>query len=189
MSDLTTDDEEKVNEYLHVIQERILAPIENTEVQQYCTATLLLLFAAIDGLGKIRHPSDKAGSNQRIQEFLDFMGGDYKKQKKKLKDLRNSLVHNAINVEAFLSRSEISDIQHLKKMDTDKYIYVNTLIMYQDFLDAYEKFRDEIKTDAVLMKQASERLMWIENIPTGDLDPNDVMPTPPPPIKFIHTKR
>jgi hypothetical protein len=57
MSDQTSQDQDKdkIDEYLHVIDERILAPIQKTEVRYYCTATLLLLFAAIDGLGKLLH--------------------------------------------------------------------------------------------------------------------------------------
>ncbi len=38
----------KIDEYFSLIQDRIVSPIENTEVRQSCTATLLLLFAAID---------------------------------------------------------------------------------------------------------------------------------------------
>src|SRR5687768_2036022 len=102
MSNQTSQEQHRIEEYLRVIQERILAPIEKTEVQQYFTATLLLLFAAIDGLGGLLHSNDAAGSNKRILCFLDYMGGDYALNKKQLLKLRNYLVHSAINVESFL---------------------------------------------------------------------------------------
>jgi hypothetical protein len=77
MSNQMSEDREKIDQYLKVIQERILAPIHNTEVHRYCTATLLLLFAAIDGLGKLLVPDDTAGVNERIRGFLEYMGGAY----------------------------------------------------------------------------------------------------------------
>jgi hypothetical protein len=67
MSNLLTQDQDKIDEYLRVIQERILAPVKRTEIQSSCTATLLLLFAAIDGLGKLLHPSRNAGVVGRIR--------------------------------------------------------------------------------------------------------------------------
>ena len=51
MSDQPSQDQDKIGRYLEVIEKRILGPIGDTEIRSYCTATLLLLFAAIDGLG------------------------------------------------------------------------------------------------------------------------------------------
>ena len=116
MPDQTSEEQEKIDEYLRVIKERILAPIQKTDVRRYSTATLLLLFAAIDGLGKLLHRNNTAGSNQRILGFLDYMGGGYRVHKKELLSLRNSLVHNAINVASFLSQTEMGRDTHLKKM-------------------------------------------------------------------------
>jgi len=87
MCDKMSQDREKIDAYLNVIEERIIAPIETSDVQLYCTATLLLLFAAIDGLGKLLHPNEKAQVTERIGEFLDYMGGDYTARKKELIDL------------------------------------------------------------------------------------------------------
>ena len=142
MSDQLSQDQAKVEEYLRIIRERIMAPIQNTEIQNSCTATLLLLFAAIDGLGKLIHHDDDAGVTRRIKEFLNYMGGDYKIRKKELSRLRNSLVHNAINVESYLSQTETASGQHLKKIGAAGFIYVNTMIMYKDFEDAFEQFTD-----------------------------------------------
>ncbi len=189
MSDKISEDKDKIDGYLGIIQERILAPIQKTEVRHYCTATLLLLFAAIDGLGGLLHPDNTAGSNARIREFLGYMGGDYKVYKKDLLNLRNFLVHSAINVESLLSQTEISRDQHLKKLGAADFIYVNTMVMYENFVDAFRRFRDEIENNPAMMKRAADRLEWRElrednaveylNIPT---------PTPPPPVEFIYAK-
>jgi hypothetical protein len=178
----TSEDQEKVEAYLDVIQDRILGPIQNTEIQKYCTATLLLLFAAIDGLGKLLHPNDHAKMKDRIFRFLEYMGDDYEVNKERLHALRNSLAHNAINVESFLSHTEINSNQHLRRISNAGFIYVNTTIMYHDFLNTFELFRAEIQQDPVMMERAAKRLKWIEDNPLND--PNS--PTPPPPVEFIY---
>jgi hypothetical protein len=195
MSDQNSQDQDKIDEYLRVIQERILAPIQKTEIRDYSTATLLLLFAAIDGLGKLLHPNDKAGSNARIREFLDYMGDGYEIHKEELLALRNSLVHNAINVASFLSRTEVGRNQHLKKMGADDFIHVNTRVMYEDFVSAFSRFQADIKDDLKMMKRAADQLEWRETadrLEWGEDNPLDhvniATPTPPPPVEFIYAK-
>ncbi len=189
MSDQTSQDQDKVDEYLGIVQERILAPIQNTEIQHYCTATLLLLFAAIDGLGKLLHPNDRAKPNQRIRRFLDYMGGDYTICKKALLNLRHSLVHNAINVESFLSNTDIGDEQHLKRMGAAGFVYVNTSIMYTDFLDAFRRFRADILHNPIKLKRAANRLEWREeSLLDGPDIPDIATSSPPPPVQFIYAK-
>jgi len=189
MYDQTSQDQDKIDGYLDIIQERILSPIQNTEIRHYCTATLLLLFAAIDGLGKLLHPANKAGSNQRIRGFLGYMGGDYEVYKEELLKLRHSLVHNAINVESFLSQTEIGDDQHLKKMGAAGFIYVNTIVMHKDFIFAFERFRNEIQHNPVMKKRAADRLEWRDDNPLDNLIiPNVAMPSPPPSVQFIYAK-
>lgn len=192
MLNQTSDDQEKIDEYLRVIRERILAPIEKTDVRLYSTATLLLLFAAIDGVGKLLHRNSAAGSNQRILGFLEYMGGGYSAHKKELLRLRNTLAHNAINVASFLSRTEMGRDQHLRKMSADDFIHVNTLIMYEDVVSTLGQFYTNIRDDVVMMKRAANRLEWGE---TADLlegikdNSSTVTPTPPPPVQFIYAKR
>lgn len=189
LSDLLYQDQAKVDEFLRVIQERILAPIQKTEIRSYCTATLLLLFAAIDGLGKLLHPNNQANVTQRISKFLDYMGGDYAVNTKELLKLRHSLVHNAINVESYLSKTETTSDQHLCKIGAAGFIYVNTMVMYNDFLVAFKRFSAEVQDDPVLMKQAADRLDWREDDPLDELEIAGVAtPTPPPPVEFIYAK-
>jgi hypothetical protein len=189
MSDQTSQDQGKIDEYLDIIQKRILAPIQNTEIRRYCTATLLLLFAAIDGLGKLLHPDEKARPSQRICGFLDYMGGDYAVHKDELLHLRHSLVHNAINVESFLSNTEIGNEQHLKRVGVAGFVYVNTSVMYADFVDALRRFRADIQHDPVMLKRAANRLEWREESLLDDLGIQDIAtPSPPPPIQFIYAK-
>jgi hypothetical protein len=189
MSDQTSQDQHKIDAYLGIIQERILAPIRDTELRRSCTATLLLLFAAIDGLGKLLHSDDSAGPSRRIRRFLGYMGGNYAVSKKKLLKLRNSLVHNAINVESFLSNTEIGDEQHLKRVGAAGFVYVNTSVMYADFVDAFEQFRADLQQDPAMMKRAADRLEWVEeSLLDSPGMPDTPTPTPPPPVEFILAK-
>ena len=189
MFDQISDNQMKVDEYLTIIQDRILAPIQRTEIRDFCTATLLLLFAAIDGVGKLIHPNITAGSNERIRYFLDYMGGDYSARKKELLKLRNSLVHNAINVESFLSHTEIGVDQHLKKMGSAEFIYVNTTIMHKDFVDAFQRFRSEIQSDQNKLQRAANRLEWREDNAWNSQEvPDMAVPSLPPPVEFIYAR-
>ena len=189
MPDQTSEDQDKIDGYLDVIQERILAPIQNTEIKHYCTATLLLLFAAIDGMGKLLHPNNTAGSNQRIREFLDYMGGDYKVYKRKLLDLRHSLVHNAINVESFLSHTEIGGDQHLTKIGAAGFIYVNTMVMQKDFVEAFKRFRGDVQSNSEMLKRAADRLEWRDDNALDKSDiPDIATPSLPAPVQFIYAK-
>lgn len=189
MSDRILNDQEKIDEYFSIIQERILKPLQETEVRQYCTATLLILFAAIDGLGNLLHPKDYARPKQRIKQFLVYMGGDYKVRNKELVQLRNSLVHESLNVDTFLSYVKEGGNQHLQELGAAGFIYVNTSDMYKDFVNAFEKFRKEIYLDPVMMKRAADRLKVLVIDPSSYPDTQDITtPSAPSPITFIFKK-
>lgn len=183
MNDKTTEAQNKIREYLHVIEERILEPIEKTEISHYCTAVLLLLFAAIDGMGKLLHLNNQAGSNALIRVFLDYMSGEYNVQKEDLLNLRNALVHNAINVASFLSQVDMGSENHLKKIGKTAFVYVNTGIMYKDFKVAFKRFGDEIMNNPVMMNRAANRLKFREY----SFEDLTIKTTPEPPVLFIQT--
>ena len=184
MIEITPDDIDKVEAYLTIIKDRILAPIQNTDIQQFCTATLLLLFAAIDGLGKLLHQDKCARPGKRIEKFLDFMGGDYSTHKPQLLKLRHSLVHNAINLEAFLSNDDIEG-NHLEDYQTTGFVFINTVIFVGDFVETFERFRVLLQQDPTLMKRAANRLLWIDPVPLI-LDPDIPTPSPPARVQFIN---
>jgi len=186
MPEQISEERDKIDAYLDVIQSRIVEPIQDSDMDRYCTACLLLLFAAIDGLGKLIHDDEKAGPSERIRVFLDYMGGNYRMRKKELLKLRNSLVHNAINEASFMSQTEEAGDPHLSAIGSAGFFYVNTSTMYQDFIRAFERLREEFKNDKVKLSRAAQRLEWKED----DVEDHnlDVSPTPPPPIEFIYAR-
>ena len=181
-----SEEKEKIDEYFDVLHDRIIEPIQKADIGRYCTATLLLLFAAIDGIGKLIHDNPKAGSNDRIRAFLNYMGGNYGKRKEELLALRHSLVHNAINVASYMSQTEIGSDQHLNRIGAGGFMYVNTPIMYNDFVSAFERLKEEFKKNEQMMTRAAERLEWRED----DIEDHDleIPATLPPPVEFIWAK-
>lgn len=135
----------------------------------------------MDGVGKLLDPDDHAWPSKRLGSFLDNMGVEYRDHRGDLLALRHSLVHTAINVEAFLWHTSIGSDQHLKQTGIGGFIYVDTKAMYDDVKDAFERFRVEVREYTVLMKRAANRLRWIEESPKT----NPYSPTPPPPVAFI----
>ena len=43
----------KVNNFISLLKERTINRIDDTDIKESCTATLLLIFAAVDSLSKI----------------------------------------------------------------------------------------------------------------------------------------
>jgi len=183
MTEQISEERKKIDAYFDVIQERIVDPIQKADINRYCTATLLLLFAAIDGLGKLIHDDDRARPNERIRAFLDYMSGNYRMRKQDLLDLRHSLVHNAINVASFMSQTEMGSDRHLTPIGSADFMYVNTTIMYNDFVRAFERLREELKNDERMMSRAAERLEWRED--EDEEQDLDIPVSPPPPVEFI----
>lgn len=186
MSEQYSEEQEKIDEYLNVIKTRIMEPIERSDISQYCTATLLLLFAAIDGLGKLIHDNPEAGSNERIRAFLGFMGDSYRINREELLRLRHSLVHEAMNVASFMSHTEMGSNQHLNRIGLEGFIYVNTSIMYKDFVSAFKRLQQEFRDDEYKLCHAAERLEWKDE--NSDYNSGDILGSPAPPVMFIWAK-
>jgi hypothetical protein len=102
------------SEYFAVIRRHVILPLDNSSVANHCFAAAMLIFAGIDGLGRLIHPNASAGPGERFRAFLPRLGGDYRLRQNELWDLRNALDHNAINVACYMSRTEDARGQHLE---------------------------------------------------------------------------
>jgi hypothetical protein len=157
----TAGDREKVEAFLEVIRQRVVTPIENG-VGSSCTATLLLLFAAIDGLGCLlcKTEEESRSNNKRLAAFLIRMGTPYAENAPKLADLRHSLSHSAMNVAAFMSALEEDYRVTQPVLVVDGLLYVNTQSMFTAFQTAYEDYRREVLSNVDLLRLAASRLEW-----------------------------
>ena len=172
-------------EYLRVIREHVIMPLERTSVSESCFATAMLVFGAVDGLGKLTHPSSNAGAGDRFKHLLPRLGPTYSALANELWLLRNSLAHNAMNVACFMSKANDAWGEHLEKYGS--LIFIHTGRLLSDFKAALDKLEMEFKTNALLFQQAESRLDW------GYIDPpgwrnGGIIATPPPGIDFVREK-
>jgi len=181
-----TENRSKVSEYLNLVETRILKPLDFEAVQQSCSTTLLLVFATIDALGKLIDLNDRAGPKDRFRTFLSFMGAEYEECYEELWKLRKSLVHNAINVESYLSSTELQGWAHLKRIGGSGLIYVNTGLFSHDLLEAFGRLKVLLNTDEAVALRAAGRLKWVED--TQESLGEETLPTQPPQVQFVYAR-
>jgi hypothetical protein len=94
----------------------VIHPLETSGVGESCFAAALLVFGAMDGLGKLIHPDDTAGAGERFKLFLQRMGTAYAAIENDLWRLRNSLAHNAMSIACFMSKTDDARGEHLARI-------------------------------------------------------------------------
>lgn len=184
MEESDAEREAKVDEYMGTMGRYVVASMAKPENRRSCIAVLFLVFAGVDGLGKLVHPNTAAGVGDRFKDFLPRLGPPYCAAdiRKRLYKLRCDLVHNALHSAAFLSAAENygSIYQHLSTTPQGS-IYVNTEAFYTDFCHAFDQLKVEFAQDKCLLNEAGRRLkrQWF----TPSEDWGDT--TPPGPIDFV----
>jgi hypothetical protein len=177
----------KLGTYLDLIAARALKPLESEVVQNSCSTTLLLVFATVDALGGLIHKNDEAGNKERSREFFRFMGVEYAERFEQLWNLRNALIHNAMNVESYLSSTEMEGWAHLKRIGGSGLIYVNTGFASRDLFGAFRRVRSLFEEDSEAATRAADRLDWVDDAqePVGQ----EPLPTRPSPVRFVYASR
>ena len=91
--------ESRFNDFVNLLKKRTIDPIANTAIKDSCTATLLLLFAAVDSLSKITCTDSeycsykkKKGNRERFIGFLDkVMCNKYAARREDIYELESKL--------------------------------------------------------------------------------------------------
>lgn len=182
---MDTDEKYKLEEYFKTIEGYVIDFIKRACLNESCIGTLLLLFAALDGLGKLLHPNSDAQVNERFKYMISKFGSAYAKKKEKIWELRNSLAHNALNVEVFLSMTEIGKEHHLEDVHAPGNIYINTKVFFDDFLNFYYSEKARIMKNPSALSQAASRLVWGYDDEKYSLN---YPTTPPAPVEFVLTR-
>lgn len=170
------------HEYLRVIRQHVIYPLEMTPVTDSCFASAMLIFGSIDGLGNLIHIDPNAGAGDRFKHFLNRLGKDYAKLEDELWQLRNSLAHNAMNVACFMSKTDDARGEHLER--DHGYVFVHTGLLIKDFKSTLDELEADFRKDFDLLQRAESRLEW-DSIDKPGWQNNDVMTTPPPGINFV----
>lgn len=176
--------EKKFNNFVTLLEKRTINSIDKFDIKESCTATLLLLFAAVDSLSKITcsvdqyelYRKNKSGNKSRFKGFLDkVMGNKYAVCKDDIYELRNDIVHTGINKKVILSKSR-DYRKHLTK-SCDGYLWINTNQFLNDFKETIEKIKNDINVKGSFYDNAKDRIRDFNIIEVED---NDDMPSPSP---------
>ncbi|MBN1364250.1 MAG: hypothetical protein JW976_05525 [Syntrophaceae bacterium] len=173
---------DKFNKFIMLLKERTIKSIDNSDIKESCTATLLLLFAAIDSLSKITCSNseydlykNKKGNKVRFTGFLDnIMCDNYSVYKDNIYDLRNDIVHTGINTNVILSKSPDYE-RHLKLVDG--YLWINTNQFLDDFKKAIEQIKNDIDVQGQFYQNAEDRIRDFNII---EVDEQHDIPSPSP---------
>lgn len=150
--------EDKINNYLAFLNERIIKRLEIKTIKESCTITLLLIFAAIDSLSKITCSLDVycKGNKHRFKNLLEeVMSDNYALKQDNIYDLRCDIVHSGINTKIQLS-NKVRSI-HLE-VNEEGILIINTNQFRKDFIDAYNKIQKNIKEKGTFYYNAIGRL-------------------------------
>ena len=156
--------ENKFNKFVTFLRNRTTNSIDNSKIKESCTATLLLLFAAVDSLSKITccnseydlYKKNQGGNRARFTGFLDkVMGDDYAVFKDDIYNLRNDIVHTGINTKVILSKSQDHE-KHLKLVD--EYLWINTNRFLDDVKKAIEQIKNDIDIRGQFYQNAKDRI-------------------------------
>jgi hypothetical protein len=174
--------DKKSKNFINLLKERTISPIDNTDIKESCTATLLLLFAAVDSLSKITCSNSEyelykkhTGSKDRFISFLDkVMGNKYAVYKTNIYDLRCDIVHTGINTKVILFKSQDHE-KHLQLFD--KYLWINTNQFLNDFKKAIDEIKNDIDEQGQFYQNARDRL---NNFSIIEVDEQHDIATPSP---------
>ena len=177
-----TYDGSKTAEYLQVIRQHVVHPLRNTAVTESCFAAAMLIFGAVDGLGRLIHRDANAGAGQRFRFFAARLGKNYARRKAALWRLRNSLAHNSMNVASYMSKTGEARGEHLEELCGCVFVHTKELLAH--FENALIQLESEFNTNPDLFQRAESRLQWAY-IPWSRWKGGHVLTTQPPPIEFI----
>jgi hypothetical protein len=172
----------KFNKFLNLLKERTINSIDNSDIKESCTATLLLLFAAVDSLSKITCNDSEyylyrnnKGNKVRFAGFLaKVMRNKYAVYSGAIYDLRNDVVHTGINTKVILSKSQDHE-KHLQLVDG--YLWINTNQFLDDFKKAIENIKNNIEVQDQFYQNARDRLKEFNII---EVDEQHDIPSPSP---------
>ena len=156
--------EQKGYEFLDLLKIRTIDQIHNSDIIESCTATLLLIFAAIDALSKITcddklyedYKLHHRGCKERFEHYLsEHMRGRYDTFKTQIYDLRCDIVHTGIGTKVILSKNQ-DDTRHLEQKDDC--LWINTRRFLDDFKNSIKEVEKRVHRGSDYHINAQKRL-------------------------------
>ncbi len=174
--------DQKIDYFLALLRSRTIDKIRVTDIMYSCTASLLLIFAAIDCMSKITcnkeeyevYVKHETGAGARFKGFLKkVMGGNYAKDAvcSQLYKLRCDIVHTGIGRGVTLSRHDDA-LKHLQEVDGDFWVHTPTLL--SDLEAAIEQISADFDAKGAYYKNALARLVdFAEVVDLDDARPSE----------------
>ena len=170
----------KFDTYIEKLEERTINPIDDLKINRSCTATLLLLFAAIDSLSTLTCDKDgyklfkknekHPGSGIRFTSFIsNLMGGKYAGRESDLWSLRCSIVHTGFGKKVQITKSNNRDM-HLEE-DRNGFLWINTNQFFDDLKNAIKTVKIDVKGKGKYYKNAQNRLKDFTMVADDSTDP------------------
>ena len=180
------NDNDKVEAYLKTVEDYVISPIRG-EVGKHCVASLLLIFAAIDGIARLVD-SDPSKVGDRFKRIIGTLGSAYEAKSSELYELRNCIVHNALNTATFISQAALGAEHHLKDVGGPGELYVNTRVFCEDLAAALTRLRERFAADSAFLAEAASRLEVYESDYINELDFPTTKPISSYFRKFVKTR-
>jgi hypothetical protein len=176
------------SKFINLLEKRTINLIENSTIKESCTATLLLIFAAIDSLSKITcgkedyksYKERNSGNEKRFKGFFKmavknkYMDKKYEDRIHEIYSLRNNIVHTGINAKVILSKNQDYE-RHLRSIDGNLWINTNQFLI--DFKKCVEEIKKDIDNKGQFFNNAKERILDFNEIEIRD---NTRAPFPSP---------
>lgn len=172
--------------YFEEIDRHVIRPLESTSVKDHCFASALLIFGAMDGTGFLVHEKPNPGNRERLRAFLNFMDSKYEQNEFLLWNLRNDLVHTAMNVAAFMSRADCARDEHLQPYVGGT--LVHTGVLFEDFRNAIEKIKVQLDGCTPLSATVEGKLTGTQIMDPMDRQWKEHLTTPRPYVSLLVVK-
>jgi hypothetical protein len=172
---------EELRQYFGELDEHIVRRIRDGKVGDSCFAAVMFICAAIDSLGCLVAPCGiRHNVHQRFTFVLrEYFPGAYLAREREVWKLRNSLMHNALNVATFLSATARAGYQHLQPVGSTGFLFFDTGRFHQDLCAGVEGVKLTLLREAELAREARLRLEF-SDFPAWQGSPDEAPPTPPP---------
>ena len=134
-----------LSEYFNELDDHVVSVIHNGKVGDSCFAATMLTCAAIDSLGRLVAPHElRKHAGQRFKYILqEYFPAPYGREKDALWNVRNDLMHNALNVACFLAATQDPDAHygHLDLVSGTEYLFIDTGAFFEDLVAAIESIK------------------------------------------------
>lgn len=158
-----TEELRKVNAYMKMLNQDVVEPLLTTSQGESNTSKILLVFASIDGLGKLIHPDVHANTRDRFTYYItNYFPMAYHGHIDELYKMRCLYTNNALSFSSFVSWQKDADLHHLQYQSGAKYLHIEGTLFFQDFFESMMTLMADLGDNSQMMVNVASRLRWLD---------------------------